>query len=503
VTDPATDRVAFARDVLGLDLFEHEAEALGRTELVVALPGGRRSGKTTTACAAGLHAVTTRRGIEWLVTAANADKVRQTIGEYAELLRTSRVGADVAVDEQAMRLDVRGSGSAIVGVPPTGGQLRGFGRRTFGVHIDEAGHCPPGVWRDVRYVLADHAAEGAQAWLTGSPWGASDHFFPTSCRLARDGDPDYWSPAVAWRTAQNPRIPADWIERERARLNSIEAAAELDGEWVEDGLQFFPRALLESCVADVELPALASLPPGPRPVVGCDWAVAYDHCAAAVLYRLPLRALNPAARPTFVVIPHVFAQGARLHRVVGELVAADRHARFAYVSTEVVGVGAGPSEELHRQLAGRIERRWNQVATTRPIKLAAYGLVRWLLERRQLVLPRDPVLLRQLAGLRLELDSRGSGSIDAEDAAVHDDVADALAFAALPYKRRGEVRVSCGLAVLADPERAVPDARPSAFEAETVKTGGGLRVWRTPPLQSIAGPEFWAPSVEPLPELDP
>lgn len=251
--DPTIDRVAFAREVLGLaEVYDHQARALRATNPFVVLPGGRRSGKSVTAQVAGLHCVVTRRGADWLVTGPNEDKIRATVGEYAELLSASKIARSASVDEQAMRLDLLGSNSAIVGVLATGGQLRGHGRRTYGIHVEEAGHCPPGVLRDIRYVLADHVEEGAQCWMTGSPWG-NQHFFRESFQLGADGDPDYY--ADVWKSTMNPRLPKDWLERERRRLNSVEAAAELDGEWQDSGAAFFTRAILEAATADVAVEA--------------------------------------------------------------------------------------------------------------------------------------------------------------------------------------------------------------------------------------------------------
>lgn len=486
MSDPALDRVTFARDVLGLAPFPHQVEALRSPASVVVACGGRRSGKTEAAIAAALHCVTTRRDADWLVTGPNTDKVRQVVAEAADRLRRSRIGPDAAFDERAMRLDVRGSGSAIVGVPPTPGQLRGFGRRVLGLHVEEAGFCPEGLWRDARYILADRAAEGAVAWLTGSPWG--DGFFRAAWRLGVDGDPDYWASDPPWRTEQNARIPREWIERERARLNGLEAAAELDGEWVDSGEAFFPRSLLERNVADLELPAFAELRGPARPAIGLDWGVAHDRSAAVLLYRLPVGRLNPGreTHPVLVAIPHVWEAGAPLGDVVSDVLGCP--APLEYLAPEVVGVGAMPSQELRRGILARygdrMRTRWCLVATTRPIKVAAYGMLRWLLERGQLVLPRDPALLRQLAGLRLELDSRGSGAIEAADATVHDDVADALAFCALPYRPRGG-GVRCELATLIGPA-APPDAEVDHTGAPTF-TGGGLAVPRRPALQSLAG----------------
>jgi hypothetical protein len=60
--------------------------------------------------------------------------------------------------------------------------------------------------------------------------------------------------------------------------------------------------------------------------------------------------------------------------------------------------------------------------------------------------------------------------------------------------------VICGLAMLADPDRAAADAVVPALDEEIVETGGGLRLYRRPPLQSPAGRELTVPPGSGLPE---
>jgi hypothetical protein len=293
----------------------------------------------------------------------------------------------------------------------------------------------------------------------------------------------------------NPRLPRDWIARERSRLNELEAAAELDGLWSEDGARFFPRALLESATADVELGPLLGTGGDARGVLGMDYGVSFDSSTAVGLFRLPVASLNGDRefRPVFVAVPHVWEQGAELRRVVEDV--AGCRSPFRFIGTEVNGVGAMPSAELRRAVEAARPRgmrtSWAMIATSAPSKLASYSLVRWLLERGQLVLPREPALLRQLAGMRLEQSHTGT-RIGAEDAAVHDDVADALSACMLPFRARGG-RLVCGLASLADPVRALPDAELPDVGASVAVTGGGLRVFRDPPLQSVAARELTLP----------
>lgn len=479
--DVTTDRVAFAREVLGLEVFDHQAEALRSSAPVVVIAGGRRSGKSVTAQVAALHACFVRRGAQVLVVTTAEEKVREFIRECAELLRGSPFGARSTVDERARRLTLSNK-SAVVGLPPTAGQIRGRGADVFGVVVDEAGFASDSVWRDLRFVLLDHHAEGAQAWLVSSPWGGPDHFFRTAFERGMEGDQDY--AAFRWPTTLNPRVPADWVERERGRLTSAEAASELDGEWPDAFGSLISRELLARQVADLELPSFHDLEGQAAPALGLDWGYSYDRSAATALFRLPVESLNPDADPLprFVAVPHVWRQGAEaMTEVVPDVVAA-RRSSWRLVSTETNGIGAVPSQEVRRHLAGRVAT-WNLCATTNAKKVAGYAAVLGLLERGQLVLPRHPDLLRQLAGLKFEHGDRGMTRIEALDDAVHDDIADSLMLAMGTYARDGRAHVAALQA--ASRESAVPDAMVGALDVEVVETGGGLRVWGRPPLQGF------------------
>jgi hypothetical protein len=181
-----------------------------------------------------------------------------------------------------------------------------------------------------------------------------------------------------------------------------------------------------------------------------------------------------------------------MHQVV-EAVAGNL-SPFAYVASEINGIGGMPSQELYRWAKQRKPaglRKWFFVNTSATTKTTGYGLIVSLLERGQLVLPRDPALLRQLAGLQFSQGERGFAKIEAENAAVHDDVSDALYLATLPHKPPTAHRVVCRLAMLAGSTKAPADARAPEVDCPVVETGGGLRLPQRPTLQSVAGDE-WA-----------
>jgi hypothetical protein len=220
--------------------------------------------------------------------------------------------------------------------------------------------------------------------------------------------------------------------------------------------------------------------------------VSFDQSAVVAVYRLPVASLNPdrPELPRFVAIPHVFPVKTPLRDVVDFVV--DKGACASHLSIEINGVAAMPAEEIRRALVGTGDRHvWNLVHTTNATKTAGYGGILGLLEREQLVLPRHPQLLRQLAGLRFEQGERGFTRIEAENPAVHDDVADSLMLAAMPYRPENSRRIRCHISRLASPEHAWPDSDlPERFGGEVIETGGGLRVWTRPPLQSANGSEL-------------
>lgn len=243
------DPVHFAKHVLRIDLDPHQQEAVRSTKPNVVVAGGRRSGKSLMAQVKAIVVAASNRGVRVIVVSPNIEAARFWLRECAELLRLS-VLRDSVLNEETQSL-VFSTLSEIVAIPATHGQLRGQGRSLRLVIVEEAGFQAAEVIRDVRYALLDNIEEGAQLWQVGSPWGGTDHPFRSSYERGLTGDPDYAS--FQFKTADNPRLPKDFIERERARLAPSEAAAELDGVWSEAVGALFPRELLEAITVDLDL----------------------------------------------------------------------------------------------------------------------------------------------------------------------------------------------------------------------------------------------------------
>lgn len=479
---------AFCERVLHQPLWPHQEEAARADAFITTIAAARRTGKTELAENLALWTAFREPNVKVLILSATEDAARRLIESMRDKLARSPLTRGAVVDDFKSRIKLT-TGSQTISLSASQRQVRGYGKGVRLVILDEAGFMPSELWTAAHYTAMDERPH-SRILSVGTPWGPAEHFFRRAFEAGQEGDLDHAS--FQWTYEANPKLDRAYLERQQDRVSPAEYAAEVLGEWSEATGSLFSRALLDQQTVPFELPRLDELAPPAKGSAGVDWGVSFDLSAVVAIYRLAgMDALNTERewRPRFVALPYVWKAGTPLHEVV-EAVAAQQDA-FAYLSPEANGVGSMPLQEVKRKLRGR--GKWNPVHTTNAIKTAAYGAVLALLEREQLFLPRDPALLRQLAGLRFEQGERGFTRIEAENAAIHDDVADALALSMLPHRTR-KGSIACRLMSLATPSVPLPDADLGDFEGETFTTEGGIRLFTRPPLQSVEGPGLTLPT---------
>jgi hypothetical protein len=501
---PALTVAAFADRVLRQPLWPHQVELSQCDAFIRTVAAARRTGKTDYAETEAMHTAFSERNVRVLILSATQDAARRLTESIGARLAANRLTAGAVVDDFSTRIRLA-NGSEIISLPASQRQVRGYGKRVRLVVLDEGGFMPNELWAAASYTALDERPR-SRILLLGTPWGGVEHFFRRAFLAGQDGDPDHAS--FHWTHEANPKLDHAYLERQRERVSPAEYAAEVLGEWSDAAGALFPRELLDAHTADVVVPALSDLHGPATGILGLDYGVSFDRSAAVGLFRLPVATLNPEreVRPCFIPCVYAWPTKTPLHSVVDDAVAGI--ANFAYVATETNGVGAMPSEELRRKaMQGRRERedftkrQWDFVNTTNASKTTGYGLLLGLMERGQLVLPRHPDLLRQLAGLRFEQRERGFTRIEAEDAAVHDDIADALYLSTLPYRPHGAKRVVCRLAALAGSRRVSPDVGLPELDCPVIETAAGLRLHQRPALQGVVRPDLslYAEALPPKP----
>lgn len=148
--------------------------------------------------------------------------------------------------------------------------------------------------------------------------------------------------------------------------------------------------------------------------------------------------------------------------------------------SETNGVGSFPHEHLGHELDRSIRAGslplWRDhyatqlrgVWTDNRRKQAMYGRMKGMLQAGQLVLPRNPDLLQQLASLEVTTTAAGNLRIEVPESRGHDDLADALGQA---------------LSAIGDSTRQEGQEYPADYgDADYVKLGNGLLFPKQPRL---------------------
>jgi hypothetical protein len=304
--------------------------------------------------------------------------------------------------------------------------------------VDEAGFVAQEIWEAAEPVVG--ARPGARVLIASTPWGSSEHFFRSLWNQGRRS-PDAELASWHWASTENPKLDLVWLESVRKRSPSEYFAREYMAEWTDEAGAYFTEAEIMSCVADYELlsaeAAIEASPfvtgPGAQrvfpAVMGVDWAVRRDSNAIAMVSPLEDEGLND----------ELLGQGQRAlyvswidgrprwpwHEFADELVDYCRAYKVEVVASEVNGVGDAATAILRRALQkASLYVPVAEVWTDNRRKQAGFGKLKALLQRKLLVLPRHPELLKQLHALEFEqLPSGGVRIAVPEAGGNHDDLA--------------------------------------------------------------------------------
>lgn len=455
---------AFAQQLVGQPLWEHQrelAECPARYRVVCA---GRQVGKSRGVAIIALHRAFTQPGSFVLLVSAGETASLRLLEECAALALNSPMLAGSVMDDHKTQL-LLSNGSRIISVPASQRQIRGWSVDLL--IIDEAGFVDNEIWRAAEPSII--ARPGSQVILLSSPWGNFEHFFRRLWKQGTDSpDADVW--AFHWPSSVSPYISQEDLDKIQAREPSHYFNREYLAEWTDEAGAYFTTAELDNAVADYELVNPAKASRQESVVGGIDWGFSNDANSVVFLAAQADIELNRDQMGDQAVfyIPWLEAH----HRMeyadfIDRLDAlADHMAVFRYVS-ETNGVGSMPTQILRsRMIRGYGDRGATYVAgvvTDIRRKASGFGRLKLLLQQGRLVLPNHPALLRQLHSLEFEQTASGQFRIAVPESLGHDDLAMALMQAASPINVNWSAN-DLGL----------------AGRGEVVATGRGTRIHRQP-----------------------
>jgi len=420
---PALDPGAFAEQLLGAPLWDHQLDLVRSRARYRVVCAGRQVGKSRALAVMALHEAATKRDALVLLVSAGETASRRLLEECAALAGASPLLRGSVMDESKSML-VLSNGSRILSVPASIRQIRGWAVDLL--ILDEAAFVDAEVWRAAEPGII--ARPGSRVVLCSTPWGPADHFFRSLWRRGMDA-PDDMVEAFHWPSTLSPLVDADLVEHWRATWPPITFQTEVLAEWADGAGAYFSEAELEAAVADVAPVDLAEGWRAGRVAGGVDWAFARDANTLAVIREdggrlvvchLEERFSMPYAEWLDLLVD--LTRGAGGRPLEGFW--------WASLAAETNGVGQYPTQELTARLeAAGLYDVVVPVATTARTKETAFGELRALMASGRLVLPRDPRLLRQLRALEFEQQPAGGLRIAVPESRGHDDLAMALALA--------------------------------------------------------------------------
>jgi hypothetical protein len=323
---------------------------------------------------------------------ANFDKI---IGES---------GTDLYKEPPTLTRILLTNGSRIYSLPAgrTGYFIRGF---TIDLLIaDEAAYIPEEVWKAVIPMIAVSRQTRKMGYiiLLSTPFGKGGYFYDAF------HDPEFRQFHIS--SEKCPRIPRDFLAKEKQRLTKAEYMQEYQGEFTDEWNQFFSSQLIKECMTFMEWTYSEDRLPGARFYLGVDVARYGGDENAFVVCELS---------GTNLKIVRIFTT-ARISTTdtIGRIVAIDKEYNFAKIFVDDSGVGGSLTdvliEKLGRKVMGlnnaskRVEVQGEEKKRG-ILKEDLYSNALMLMETGKLKLINDLGLLKSLKSITYEY-TAGSGS---------------------------------------------------------------------------------------------
>jgi len=233
----ALDPVAFALEVLSLDLDDWQRGVISSTGKRDLLNCSRQAGKSTTAAVLGLHEALYRPGSLTILVSPSQRQSSELFRKVTELRELLPTQPELSEDNK-LSLTVRGGGR-VLSLPGSEATIRGFSGATLIVE-DEASRVPDELYMAIRPMLA---VRGGRLILMSTPFGKRGHFWRE------------WSEGTTWQrvevpASRVPRISKEFLEEERRAMGDWWFSQEYGCEFRESTDSVFSHADVMAALTD-------------------------------------------------------------------------------------------------------------------------------------------------------------------------------------------------------------------------------------------------------------
>ncbi len=233
-----TDKAYFMRQFLNFTPREDQMpviKALNDGAKRILIDKGRRWGGSTICSAIAITACAQTPGLNCGIFAPGEDELIVFFEHIDKHISSSKIESSLEKDDKLLKKFSNGSFilGRILSPMAKGKRGRGYDLEIF----TEAAYIMDEELHVVRLGKLDHP--GAVEILESSPNGLN-HFWQSY------NDPDFVS--FKFPTRMNPLVSAKEEQKERSKMTDIQAAQELDAEFIDDSTAPFPQTLIDEAV---------------------------------------------------------------------------------------------------------------------------------------------------------------------------------------------------------------------------------------------------------------
>ncbi len=201
----ALDPVAFAGELLRLELDPWQRQVIASTGKRDLLNCSRQAGKSTTAAVLGLHEALYRPGSLTILVSPSQRQSSELFRKVTELRELLPTQPELSEDNK-LSMSVKGGGR-VLSLPGSEATIRGFSGATLIVE-DEASRVDDALYFSIRPMLA---VKQGRLILMSTPFGKRGHFW------------NEWDTGTTWQRVEVPatavpRISQEFLEEERSSM---------------------------------------------------------------------------------------------------------------------------------------------------------------------------------------------------------------------------------------------------------------------------------------------
>jgi hypothetical protein len=240
------DPVVFAKEALGFEADDWQAELLRTTAPQVIMNNSRQSGKSTVTAIKGLHRAIFSPGALILLISPSLRQSRELFGKVTGFLKALQ---PVQLLEEDNKLSCTlENGSRICSLPGDSKTIRGYSAPAL-ILEDEAAFVDDEVATALRPMLA---VSRGQLILMSTPFGRRGHFFDTW-----QSGGDAWQ-RISVPATDCPRISPEFLKQERESMSEWRYRQEYLCEFVETSDQIFSYDVIRAAFDPAVTPLFTS-----------------------------------------------------------------------------------------------------------------------------------------------------------------------------------------------------------------------------------------------------